>query len=101
MHRDVDAALQQRLFDLAGEQPLAADVLQRAVLDLVAHHLDHHDLERRLGQRERHPQTAPHLMRLPQGKRRATGSNLQRTGGGGEIITHAQGITLSIKPDNS
>jgi hypothetical protein len=32
MHRDVDAAVQQRLLDLAGEQALAADLLQRLVL---------------------------------------------------------------------
>jgi hypothetical protein len=34
MHGDVDLARQQVLLDLLGEQALAADLLQRAVLDL-------------------------------------------------------------------
>lgn len=42
---DVDAAVQQRLVDLFGEQPLAANVRQRLVQDLVAGGLDDADLQ--------------------------------------------------------
>jgi hypothetical protein len=45
VHGDVDAAVQQRVVDLLGEQALAADVGERLVEDLVARGLDDHDLE--------------------------------------------------------
>ncbi len=51
VHRDVDAPLEQRLLDLLGEQALAADLGERAVLHRVAGGLDDDDLDRRrLGQ---------------------------------------------------
>jgi hypothetical protein len=45
MHRDVDAAVEQRVVNLLGEQALAADVGERLVEDLVAGGLDDHDLQ--------------------------------------------------------
>ena len=87
------AAVQQRLLDLAREQALAADLFQRPVLDLVARHLDHHDLERRFGQVKRRHQAAPHLMRLPQRKGRSTGSDLQGLGGAGQRMCHVPRLT--------
>ena len=44
MHRAVDAAVEQRFLDLLGEQALAADLHQLAVLHGVAGGLDRHDL---------------------------------------------------------
>jgi hypothetical protein len=65
MHCNIDATIQQRLFNLARKQTLAADILQRPILNLVAHHLDDHNRKGRLRQVMRQHQTAPHLMRLP------------------------------------
>jgi hypothetical protein len=47
VHRDVGAALEERLFDLANEQALAADLVQRSILDAIAggDHLQLLDLE--------------------------------------------------------
>jgi hypothetical protein len=45
VHRDVDAAVQQGVVDLLCEQPLAADVGQRLVEDLVAGGLDDDNLK--------------------------------------------------------
>jgi len=53
MDGDVDLARQQVLFDFAGEQPLAADILKRAILYLIACDLDHNDIERLVGQVKR------------------------------------------------
>ena len=44
MDGKLDGALQQRLLDLLGEQALAADLVQLAVLDPVAGGADDHDL---------------------------------------------------------
>ena len=44
VHCNVDAALQQSIIDLLGEQSLAADVCQRLVQDLVTRGLDDADL---------------------------------------------------------
>ena len=40
MHREVDGPLKQRLLDLLGEQPLAAHLRKRPVLDAIAGRLD-------------------------------------------------------------
>jgi hypothetical protein len=45
VHGDVDAAVEQRVVDLLGEQPLPADVRQGLPQDLVARGLDDADLE--------------------------------------------------------
>ena len=98
MDSNIDAARQKRLFDLAGEQPLAADLAQRFVLHHVAGDLDHHHLERRLGQPERRPQPVTRLIGLRQRKRRAAGANLQRSGGGGHILCHARSLSRALCP---
>ena len=36
MYREIDGAIEQRLLDFLGEQPLAADIGQRTVLDRIA-----------------------------------------------------------------
>ena len=46
MHREIDRAREQRLLDLLGEQPLAAGLRQRPVLDAVARGADRDDLDR-------------------------------------------------------
>ncbi len=78
MHGDVDAAVQQRILDLAGEQALAADLLERAVLHPVAGGLDHHDLEGVAGQSECRHQAVTRLMRLGQSQQRAARADAQR-----------------------
>ena len=100
MHGDVDAAVQQGLFNLAGEQALAANLFQRLVQNLVAGDFDHHDLKRRFGQGIGGHKTAPHLVRLPKRKRRAARADFERLGGGGKCVCHAIGISLSFCPDN-
>jgi hypothetical protein len=45
MDRNVDLARQQGLLDLLGEQALAADLAQRAILHLVAGGLNDADLD--------------------------------------------------------
>jgi hypothetical protein len=47
MDGEIDAALHQRLLDLLGEEALAADLLQLAVLHPVAGGADDGDLRRR------------------------------------------------------
>ena len=77
MHGDVDAAGEQRLLDLLGEQALAAGLRQRPVLDAVAAGRDHHDLERVLRQAMRRHQPRARLMRLRQRQRAAARSDPQ------------------------
>ena len=89
MHGDVDLAGGERLLDLAGKEPLAADLLERAVLHPVAGGLDHRDLERRLGQIERLPKPAACLVRLRERKRRAARADLEGAGRGGQVLYHA------------
>jgi hypothetical protein len=48
VHCNVDAAIQQRLIDLLGEQALAANVGQRLVQHLVTGGLDDDNLQRSL-----------------------------------------------------
>ena len=45
VHGDVDAAVEQRVVDLLGEEPLAADVREGLSQDLVSRGLDDADLE--------------------------------------------------------
>ena len=78
MHRNVDGAIQQRLFDFAGEQPLAADLLERAILDRIAGDLYDHDGKSLFRQVKRRHEARARLMRLGQSQRRATGADLQR-----------------------
>src|SRR6202035_4846279 len=47
MHREVDGAAQQRVLDLLGEQPLAANVTERPVLNDIAGGADDFDLDPR------------------------------------------------------
>ena len=78
MHGDIDGPIQQRLFDLAGEQALAADFLQRAVLNGVARHLDDADGKGILGQVKRGHQPRARLMRLRKCQRGSTGADVER-----------------------
>jgi hypothetical protein len=48
VHGDVDAAVEQRLINLLGEQALAANVCQRLPQHLVPRGLDDHNLQRAL-----------------------------------------------------
>jgi hypothetical protein len=71
MHRQVDAAVQQGLLDLLGEQAFAADLRQRTVLDGVAGGADDGKADFVLGHAERHGQPRAHGPRLHQSERAA------------------------------
>jgi hypothetical protein len=88
MHGDVDGACQQGLFDLAGEQALAADLFQGAVLNLVAGDLDHHDLECPGRQGKGGGKAVARLMGLRQRQRAAARADLEGTVGGGKAVGH-------------
>ena len=78
MHRDIDAPFIKRMFDFLGEQPLATNLAQRAILYLIPGGRDHHNLERILGQGMPGHQPGAGLAGLGQGKRRTTGANAKR-----------------------
>ena len=101
MDRNINAAVQQGLFDLAGEQALAADVFQRLVLNLITGDLDHHDLKRSLWQIMCRHQPRPRLMGLRQGKQRSAGADLEGLGGAGQDIHHSQGLSATVAPFKS
>ena len=47
VHREVDVAVEEGLFDFFGEEPLAFHLVEADVLDLVSSCLQHHDLHGR------------------------------------------------------
>ena len=77
MHREVDAALEQRLLDLLGEQALAAGLGQRPVLDPVAGGADHLDLDPRRIEAMRLRQRVAHHAGLRQRQRAAARADPQ------------------------
>ena len=82
MHREVDGAAQQRVLDLLGEQPLAANVTERPVLNDVAGGADDLDLDPRGIEAAGRGETALHLARLHQRQRRAARADAQNGGRG-------------------
>ena len=66
MDRNVDRSLKLRLIQLLGEQSLAANLGERAVLDHVAAGLDDDDFEMFFRRAMDQSQTAARLMRLRQ-----------------------------------
>src|SRR5262249_29828490 len=64
MDRKIDRALEQRLLDFFGEQPLAAGFGERAVLDLVSGGSDGDELDRRNGEAVRRKERAAHKLGL-------------------------------------
>ena len=83
VHGDVDGAGEERLLDLAGEEPLAAELAERPVLHPVAGGLDRHDQEGGLGQAVRRHQPRPGLVRLGERQRAAAGADAERPVGRG------------------
>ena len=84
--------------DLLGEQALAADLGQRAVLDAVALRADDDDLDRgivgqrRVGRGQRrldHPG-------LGQGQRRAAGAEAERAGGASWPVLERIGLDIGL-----
>ena len=77
MHREIDAPVEQRLFDLLGEQALAADLGEQLGLDPVAGRADRHQLDpilrRQLGMNL--PQPVAHKAGLVQRHRAAARSD--------------------------
>ena len=84
MHRKIDAAVDQRLVDLLGEQPFAADLGKPPVLHPIAGRADRHDFHH-LGRRElgmRGRQAFAHQLGLAQRHRAAASADAQRAGRG-------------------
>src|SRR5439155_5886782 len=82
MHREIDAPVNQRLFDLLAEQPLAADLGQLARLDAVAGGADRHYLQGALGGQfgMRGPQPVAHQPGLVERHRAAARTDAERAG---------------------
>ena len=85
MDRDVDAAVQHRLFDFLGEQTFVADLFQRAVrvdqAAVVAGGLDDHDFKAVVGQIMGGGQTVAGFVGLRHGQRRTAGADTKRAVG--------------------
>ena len=77
MHREIDRTVDERLFDLLGEQSLAAGIRQRAVLDGVARGADHAKGDRAGGPAMRGSEAVAHLPGLRQRQRAAARADAQ------------------------
>ncbi len=97
MHGNIDLPRQQRVFNLAGEQALAADLFQRAVQHSVAGGLDHHDFESIGLKTMRGHQPVARLMCLGQRKRRASGADTDGVLGVGHL-GHDTGLSAPPRP---
>ena len=82
MHGEVDAAGEQRVLDLLGEQALAADLRQRAVADHVAAGADDLDADALGREPMRRGQARAHLPGLDQRERAAARADAQHGVGG-------------------
>ena len=76
---------EQRLLDLAGEEALAAEIGERAVLHPVAAGADRHDREGGLRQAVRGHQPVAGLVRLGERQRAAAGADAERAVGRGRV----------------
>jgi len=82
MHGTVDSSVEQGLLDFLGEQPLATDIAQQAVLDAIPARLDNGDRDTVLGEAGIGGQKRGlHRMRLPKRERAAAGAD-------GELSLH-------------
>src|SRR5690606_22825912 len=63
MHREVRPALEQRMLELLDEQRLAADLVERPILDPVA--FGRHALDANLAAGVQRPQEVAHMLGLP------------------------------------
>ena len=72
------APAEQRLLDLLGEQPLAAGLAQRAILDAVARGADRDDLDSLLAPAMRGGQRRAHQARLRERERTAARADANR-----------------------
>ena len=77
MHRQIDAAVEQRLLDLFGKKPLAADLGEAAVLLAVAAGADRHDLDPVREIRMGGEKPVAHEPRLEERHRAAAGADAQ------------------------
>ena len=78
MHRNINAAFEQRSFNFAGKKPFAADVFQRAVLNFIAGGFNHHDFKGALLQCESRRKPVAGFIGLRQRQWRAAGANFKR-----------------------
>src|SRR5262245_8695325 len=83
MHGEVDRLTEQRLVDLLGEQPLAAEVAQGLVADAVARGGDGLERDRLPGEAVGGAKPRLDMPRLPERKRTAAGTDQEGTGGQG------------------
>src|SRR5207253_11322987 len=82
MHREVDPARRKRLLDLLGEQPLAANIRQRPILNTVAAGADRLNGDLLEIEAMRRGQRLPHHARLGQRERTAARAEPQGDAGG-------------------
>ena len=78
MHREIDRAVDQRLVDLLGEQPLAADVGERPVLHHVSGRADRAQFDSPGVEAVGGGKPRAHLARLRERKRTAARADAQR-----------------------
>ena len=102
LHRvdgDVDLFGEHRLFDLTGEQPLAADLFQGAVEDAVTGCLDDDNLEGLFRQVESCRQAVAGFMGLSKREGRTSGADTKGMRGIWSCV-HMLGVEVSGKVDN-
>src|SRR5207302_2097153 len=78
MHGEVGAAVADRLLNRLGEQPVAADLRQGFILDLIALGLDDDQLD--LSSRRHSAQKIRNVVGLPERERAAAGADSQGPG---------------------
>ena len=101
VHRQIHPLRQQRLVDLAGEQPLSADLAERAVRDPVSGGRDRHDLEGAVRQPVRRRQRGRRLARLRERQRRAPRCDSHRRRGRWHALGHANRLLAAKGRGNS
>ena len=78
VHGEIDLVRQQRLLDLLGEQPLAAGLRERAILDRVAGRADDVQGDPHLVESVGGGEACAHLVRLRERQRRAARADAQQ-----------------------
>ena len=101
VHRQIHPLRQQRLVDLAGEQPLSADLAEGTVRDPVSGCRDRHDLEGAVRQAVRRRQRGRRLARLRERQRRAPRCDSHRRRGRWHALGHANRLLIAKGRGNS
>jgi hypothetical protein len=98
VHRQIDRAVEQRLFDLLREQPLAARFGKRPVLDPVARGADRDQLDGRRGKPVDGDQRFADELRLLEGQRTAPRADPQNARSGRGLHLATSQCYASMRP---